>query len=68
MSIFGSKDICLRPCATVDIPISICLALDSKEMAVTLPVIILIYEVLKSPRWASWNAFLSWTWRCAPLL
>jgi hypothetical protein len=41
------------------------LALDSKEMAVTLPAIILIYEVLKSPRWANWNAFRSWSWRCA---
>ena len=40
-------------------------ALNSKEMAVTLPVIVLIYELLKSPRWTSWNAFLSWTWRCA---
>ena len=40
-------------------------ALNSKEMAVTLPVIVLIYELLKSPRWANWNEFLSWAWRCA---
>ncbi|MFL6499206.1 MAG: hypothetical protein ACJ8LL_00630 [Candidatus Udaeobacter sp.] len=40
-------------------------ALNSKEMAVSLPVIVLIYELLKSPRWASWSAFLSWSWRCA---
>jgi hypothetical protein len=40
-------------------------ALNSKEMAVTLPVIVLIYELLNTLRWASWNAFLSWTWRCA---
>ena len=40
-------------------------ALNSKEMAVTLPVIVLIYELLKSPHWANWNAFLSWSWRCA---
>lgn len=40
-------------------------ALNSKEMAVTLPVIVLTYELLQSPRWTSWNAFLSWTWRCA---
>jgi hypothetical protein len=40
-------------------------ALNSKEMAVTLPVIVLIYELLNTPRWTSWNAFLSWTWRCA---
>jgi len=44
-------------------------ALNSKEMAVTLPVIVLIYELLKTPRWANWNAFLSWTWRdAAPAL
>jgi hypothetical protein len=35
-------------------------------MAVTLPVIVLIYELLKTPRWASWKAFLSWTWRSVP--
>ena len=40
-------------------------ALNGKEMAVTLPVIVLSYELLKSPRWASWNAFGSWIWRCA---
>jgi len=40
-------------------------ALNSKEMAVTLPVIVLIYELLNTPRWANWNAFLSWTWRDA---
>src|SRR6185503_19365175 len=44
-------------------------ALDSKEMAVTLPLIVLIYEAFKAPRWGSWNAFLSWTRRCtAPSL
>jgi len=36
------------------------MALNCKEMAVTLPVIVLIYEVLKSPRWADWKAFLHW--------
>ena len=35
-------------------------ALNCKEMAVTLPVIILIYEFLKSPRWPDWKAFLRW--------
>jgi hypothetical protein len=41
-------------------------ARNSKEMAVTtLPVIVLIYELLKSPRWTNWNAFLFWTWRSA---
>jgi hypothetical protein len=36
------------------------MALNCKEMAVTLPVIILIYELIKSPRWAGWKAFLHW--------
>ena len=40
-------------------------ALNSKEMAVTLPVIVLLYELLKLPRWPGWDALLSWTWRCA---
>jgi hypothetical protein len=32
-------------------------------------VIVLIYELLNTPRWASWNAFLSWIWRdAAPAL
>ena len=30
-------------------------------MAVSLPVIVLIYELLKSSCWTSWNALLSWT-------
>jgi hypothetical protein len=30
-------------------------------MAVTLPVIVLIYEFLKSPGWPDWNGFLGWT-------
>jgi hypothetical protein len=37
------------------------IALNCKEMAVTLPVIVLIYEVLKSPpAWADWKAFSRW--------
>jgi hypothetical protein len=36
------------------------LALDCKEMAVTLPVIVLIYELLKSHSWVDWKAFLRW--------
>jgi hypothetical protein len=40
-------------------------ALNSKEMAVTLPVIVLIYELLKSPRWPRWDGLFSWSWRCA---
>jgi hypothetical protein len=36
------------------------MALNCKEMAVTLPVIVLIYELLKSPGWTDWKAFLRW--------
>lgn len=35
-------------------------ALDFKEMAVTLPVIILIYELLKCHRWSDWRQFIGW--------
>jgi hypothetical protein len=35
-------------------------ALNSKEMAVTLPVIVLIYELLKCPRWSDWKHFGRW--------
>jgi Glycine zipper len=35
-------------------------ALDFKEMAVTLPVIVLIYELLKSPHWSDWRQFIGW--------
>lgn len=63
------QDICLRPVQLLIFLLLYVLALDSKEMAVTLPAIVLIYEVLKSPRWADWNAFLSWSRRCvAPSL
>ena len=40
-------------------------ALNSKEMAVTLPVIVLIYEALKCPRLAEWKQFLRRNWRSA---
>ena len=36
------------------------MALNCKEMAVTLPVIVLIYEFLNSPNWTDWKAFLRW--------
>ena len=36
-------------------------ALNSKEMAVTFPVIVLIYELLKFHRWADWKEFFRWT-------
>jgi hypothetical protein len=55
----------LRPLQLVLFLVLYICALDSKEMAVTLPVIILIYELLKSSRWPSWNAILSWSWRDA---
>ena len=59
----------LRPLQLVLFLVLYICALDSKEMAVTLPVIILTYELLKSSRWPGWNAFLSWTWRdAAPAL
>jgi hypothetical protein len=37
-------------------------ALDFKEMAVSLPVIVLIYEVLKSPRWGDWKQLIRWAY------
>jgi hypothetical protein len=40
-------------------------ALNSKEMAVTLPVIALIYEVLKCPRVVDWKPFVRRNWRAA---
>jgi len=63
------KAACLRPMQLLLFLVLYVCALDSKEMAVTLPLIVLIYEALKAPRWGSWNAFLSWTRRCtAPSL
>ena len=51
----------LRPLQLVLFLVLYICALNSKEMAVSLPVIVLIYELLKSSRWASWNALLTWT-------
>ena len=59
------KGVCLRPTQLVLFLLLYVCALTSKEMAVTLPVIVLTYELLRSPHSASWGAFLSWTWRCA---
>ena len=36
------------------------MALNCKEMAVTLPVIVLIYELLKGPSWPNWKTLLHW--------
>jgi hypothetical protein len=45
-------------------------ALNSKEMAVSLPVIVLIYELVKCPRWAGWRHFGRWarSYAVTPLL
>jgi hypothetical protein len=51
----------LRPLQLVLFLVLYICALNSKEMAVSLPVIVLIYELLKSSRWARWKALLSWT-------
>ena len=40
-------------------------ALNAKEMAVTLPVIALVYEVLKWPRLGDWKLFFGQNWRSA---
>jgi hypothetical protein len=54
------KDVSLRPLQLLGLLVLYVCALNCKEMAVTLPAIILIYEFLKSPRWPNWNAFLRW--------
>jgi hypothetical protein len=40
-------------------------ALNSKEMAVTLPPIVLIYEALRRPRFDEWQQFVHRNWRFA---
>jgi len=54
------KDVPLRPLQLVGFLVLYVCALNCKEMAVTLPVIILIYEFLKSPAWPDGKAFLRW--------
>jgi hypothetical protein len=55
----------LRPTQLVAfLALYIC-ALNSKEMAVTLPVIVLIYEALRCPRLRDWNQFIRSNWRSA---
>lgn len=50
----------LRPLQLLGFLALYVMALNCKEMAVTLPVIVLIYEFLKSHRWTDWKAFLHW--------
>jgi hypothetical protein len=59
---FRERDVQLRPLQLVAFLALYVCALDFKEMAVTLPVIVLIYEVLKSPRWADWKQFIRWAY------
>jgi hypothetical protein len=59
---FRERDAQLRPLQLVGFLALYVCALDFKEMAVTLPVIVLIYEVLKSPRWGDWKQFIRWAY------
>ncbi len=55
----------LRPTQLVAfLALYIC-ALNSKEMAVTLPVIVLIYEALRRPRFGDWKQFVHSNWHFA---
>jgi hypothetical protein len=59
------KEIALRPTQLFGfLALYIC-ALNSKEMAVTLPLVVLIYEVLKCPRFDEWQEFVRRNWRFA---
>jgi hypothetical protein len=59
------RNLRLRPLRLLLFLLLYILALDSKEMAVTLPVVMLIYEFLKAPRWTDCKAFLRWSLRYA---
>jgi hypothetical protein len=59
------KELSLRPLQLFGFLVLYVCALNCKEMAVTLPVIVLIYEFLKSPGWPEWKAFLRWVRSCA---
>ncbi|MFL6499207.1 MAG: hypothetical protein ACJ8LL_00635 [Candidatus Udaeobacter sp.] len=50
----------LRPLQMVGFLALYVCALDFKEMAVTLPVMVLIYELLKCHRWSDWKQFSRW--------
>ena len=55
------KGRCLSPIELLGFLALYVCALNSKEMAVTLPVIVLVYELLNCLRWADWKAFLRWS-------
>jgi hypothetical protein len=62
---FREREIALGPIQLLGfLALYIC-ALNSKEMAVTLPLIVLIYEVLKCPRFGEWKQFARRNWRFA---
>jgi len=54
------RGVSLRPLQLLGFLALYVMALNCKEMAVTLPVIVLIYEFLRSPDWPDWNGFLRW--------
>ncbi len=54
------KEASLRPLQLLGFLVLYVCALNCKEMAVTLPVIVLVYELLKSPGWPDWKAVLRW--------
>jgi len=57
------KGVTLRPGQlAIFLALYIC-ALNSKEMAVSLPTIVFIYETLKCPRLRDWNEFARRNWR-----
>ena len=59
------KGLALRPAQlAIFLALYVC-ALNSKEMAVSLPVIVFIYEALKCPRLRDWNEFAWRNWRVA---
>jgi hypothetical protein len=59
------KGVMLRPGQlTTFLALYVC-ALNSKEMAISLPVIVFIYEALKCPQLRDWNEFARSNWRVA---
>ena len=57
------KDFPLRPIQLLGFLVLYVCALNSKEMAVTLPLIVLTYEALRCPRLSNWKDFLGRNWR-----